>query len=218
MGRSRKSSFLQYLHASPALLLFTCSTESRLEHPGISLATRPPGEKWTTRGHSAALPPSSRFNLSARSSGTACKALTQVTEGEGSPGEDEGSRIGAAPRRGRGAPGLWHRRLAESCAASDSEVRARARAPGALQLRLAPAGLRYLHATKSEIKLWPASGCPAPGPGPAPRPEMGWGLSTVLHPRYPARTPLTTRPGLPVRPRVRGASAARSPWGERETV
>lgn len=32
-------------------------------------------------------------------------------------------------------------------------VRARARAPGALQLRLAPAGLRYLHATKSEIKL-----------------------------------------------------------------
>lgn len=33
-----------------------------------------------------------------------------------------------------------------------------------------------------------------------------------------AREPLTARPGFPVPPRVRGGSAARSPWGERETV
>lgn len=42
------------------------------------------------------------------------------------------------------------------------------------------------------------------------------GLSPPPGPR--ALEPLTARPGLPVPPRVRGASAARSPWGERETA
>lgn len=56
--------------------------------------------------------------------------------------------MGAAA--GARVSGLSHRRLAEDCADSDSEG---ARARGArCSSGLAPAGLRYQHATKSEIK------------------------------------------------------------------
>lgn len=67
-----------------------------------------------------------------------------------------------------------------------------------------------------------AARCPAPGPGPELRPECGGRLSTVLHPHFPDRTGGAgatyrwARPPGP--PRVPGGSAARSPWGERETV
>lgn len=67
-----------------------------------------------------------------------------------------------------------------------------------------------------------AARCPAPGPRPERRPECGGRLSTVLHPHFPGRirgagaTYRWARPPGP--PRVPGGSAARSPWGERETV
>lgn len=56
-----------------------------------------------------------------------------------------------------------------------------------------------------------------------PNPSQSWGRgrSAFLHPnslpRLRTRGPLTAPSGLPVQPRVQGASAARSPWGERET-
>lgn len=144
-------------HASPAFSRFTRSEESRLEHPRLSLPPRPPppprlsGEKLTTRGQRAPYSLSHDYTPRPVLSSKACTALTQVTEGEGSQMTTGAAGWAQPPRPGRGSPGLSQRRSAGSYADSDSVVRARA--PCAVQPGLAPAGLRYQHATESEIKL-----------------------------------------------------------------
>lgn len=95
----------------------------------------------------------------------------------------------------------------------------RARAPCAVKRRLAPAGTAIpQHATKSEIKLSAAVSVQLRTASLKPK---GGGLSAV-----PPRTPpspallghLPLGLSFPVQPRIRGASSARSPWGERESV
>ncbi|XP_070324651.1 uncharacterized protein [Odocoileus virginianus] len=82
------------------------------------------------------------------------------------------------------------RRLAESCADSDSEVRARARAPGAVQLGLAPAGLRYQHATTSEIKNFDRPpGVLLRAPDPRPSQKWGRGCQQPCTPQLPSPNP-----------------------------
>ena len=127
------------------------------------------------------------------------------------------------PRPGRGAPGLSHRRLAESCADSDSEVRARARAPGAVQLGLAPAGLRYQHATTSDIKNFDRPpGVLLRAPDPRPSQKWGRGCQQSCTPHLPSPNP-GRRSHLPLGPasRCRRASGrvrrALSLGGRRES-
>lgn len=127
-------------------------------------------------------------------------------------------------RRGRESPGLSKRRQPGSCADLVRDTCARAGHGGTwTRPRQAAPPNR-----KSNFQ-WPP-GVLLRALDPSPSHRQGRRLSAALHPtttitttytllsRTRVREPLTTPPGLRMPPRVRGAFAARCPWGERETV
>ena len=80
---------------------------------------------------------------------------------------------------------------------------ARARAPGAVQLGLAPAGLRYQHATKSEIKNFDRPpGVLLRAPDPRPSQKWGRGCQQSCTPQLPSPNP-GRRSHLPLGPASR---------------
>ena len=101
-------------------------------------------------------------------------------------------------------------------------ARARARAPGAVQLGLAPAGLRYQPATTSEIKNFDRPpGVLLRAPDPRPSQKWGRGCQQSCTPQLPSPNP-GRRSHLPLGPgsRCRRASGrvrrALSRGGKRE--
>ena len=126
-----------------------------------------------------------------------------MTEGEGSAGWKRERLSGRSyPDRGAGLPasrtGAWRRVVQIQIPRC-----ARARAPGAVQLGLAPAGLRYQHATKSEIKNFDRPpGVLLRAPDPRPSQKWGRGCQQSCTPQLPSPNP-GRRSHLPLGPASR---------------
>ena len=237
-GAKKKNFFFAVPSRLPSPLVVYLLQEKQVRAAPAFTPPQTPGEKRTTRGQRAALPPFSRSNLSACPSGIACKALTHVTELEESPGEDESSLVGAATPRGRGSPGLSHRRRAESCADSDSEVRARARAGrGAARTRPRRAALSARHQIGNKTLTGLSACCSVPwtcAPArngvravnslapPLPCPDPGRGSHLPLGPasrcrRTSGARPPRALPGVKEKP-YRRSARAHSPPALRRTA